>query len=408
MKIKKILILLIAFGTFSIANNITTLKSAETKFGIADEHDYSYYKINASEGDVVSVNLHDMDADGDLYINIGSIATKDKWKYKSTHSKLRDEAYTFTMIDDDTVYLSVYANKCIATVEHKITVDINSEEKERNSIKIFPNNPSSSDKFVTYTPVEGISSSTPVVLFLNGSKRTLDKYEGLMNFLSKEGYFVIGAYSDKYDPNYSKNIFTEVINATKEHSDLTLNKLAVIGHSLGGGNSFFVMKHFQNLGYGKDGSLILSIEGWFPFGMKANDFKEIDGNVAFLEMNGKTGTNDVDLLTNLTIWNLLKNSQNFFLTVPTNDHLYIEGDSENFLEKSDLVEIIANIVKDAFTKSDSGYNSISSKYKASYQDIYTSIENLKYTGGCSGKVGNAISTLTELGNDINYCQPEKY
>ena len=409
MMIQKILIFLFALTTFSIANNITILKSGETKFGVANEHDYSYYKINASKGDEITINLHDMDADGDLYVNIGSIATKDKWKYKSLHSKLSDEKRTFTLTNDNTIYISVYAYKCISTVEHKITVEINKNApKENNNVQNFPKKPSHTDKFVTYTPVGGIDSSTPVVLFLNGSKRTLDKYEGILNFLSTKGYFVIGAYSDSYNPDYSKNIFTEVINTTKENSALKLNKLAVIGHSLGGGNSFNVMKYFQENGYGKDGSLIFSIEGWFPFGMKKDDFSKINGDVAFLQMNGKDGTKDIDLRMNLTIWNLLKNSEKYFLALPQNNHFYIEDNKENILKKKYLLEIIAKMTDDAFTHSHSGYESIASKYKVSYQDISDLAKKIKSTGGCSGKVGNAISTLNELGNDINYCQPEMY
>jgi len=322
MKIKKILILLITFGTFAIANNIVTV---------------------------------------------------DKLEYKST----------------------VETNK-------------NGQEKSNNKVQNFPKKPTPANKFVTYTPANGIDSSTPVVLFLNGSKRTLDKYDGILNFLSTKGYFVIGAYSDSYDPSYSINIFTEVINLTKKYTKLKLNKLAVIGHSLGGGNSFYVMKHFQEMGYGNDGSLILSVEGWFPFAMKKNDFSKINGDVAFLQMNGKDGTKDIDLRMNLTIWNLLENSEKYFLSLPQNNHFYIEDNKENILKKKYLLDIIAKMTDDAFSNSHNGYKSISSKYKASYKEISDIAKKIKSTGGCSGKVGNAISTLNELGNDINYCQPEKY
>jgi len=414
MKIEKILILLIAFVTLSIANNITILESGETKFGVANKHTYSYYKIDASKGDMVTINLHDMDADGDLYVHIGSLASRDKWDYKSNNSKLRDEHNSFSLTADDTIYIAVYAKKCIETVEHEITVDINKNGKDKekkrdleNSVKSFPKNPSASDKFVTYTPKDGIDSSTPVVLFLNGLDRTLNKYSGIMNFLASKGYFVIGAYSNSYDPNYSKNIFTKVINATKEHSNLKLNKLAVIGHSLGGGNSFYVMKHFQDLGYGNDKSLILSIEGWFPFGMKRDDFKNFDGHIAFLQMNGKKGTSDVDPLMSLTIWNLAKNSENFFLTLPQNNHYYIEGDIDKISQKSDLLELVGSITDDAFNNSKEGYNSISSSNKANYNDILKSVEKFG-SFGCDGVAGNAIGTLNSLGNNIDYCSPDKY
>jgi len=407
MKIQKIWIILLAFTTFSIADDVTKLEVGESKFGIANKHTYSYYKVNAEKGDRVTITLHDMDADGDLYVRMGAVATRDKWDYKSKNSKLNDEESTFTLSQDNTIYISVYANKCINTVEHTITVNINDNSEKDKKIKSFPKEPVSSDNFVTYTPKDGINSSTPVVLFLNGLGRTLDKYDGIMHFLSTEGYFVIGAYSNSYEPQYSKDIFENVITATKKHSNLTLNKLAIIGHSLGGGNSFYLMKNFQEMGYGKDGSLVLSIEGWFPFGMKKNDFEDLNGHIAFLQMNGKKGTDDVDPLTSLTVWNLAKNSQKFFLTLPQNNHLYIEGSRDNILYKSNLLTIISKITDDAFNNSRDGYNSISSDNKVSYTDIYQSVKQFGHDG-CDGKVGNAISTLNELGNDINYCQPEIY
>jgi len=406
MKIQKILILLILLITFSIADNSTVLESAETEFGIAKKHSYSYYKIDASKGDRVTIKLNQMDADGDLYVRIGAIATKDKWDYKSINSKAKDEKITFVLSGDNTIYISVYAYKCIRTVEHKIRVEINNNE-EKGSVKRFPKNLASSDKFVTYTPSDGIDSTTPVVLFLNGLDRTLDKYDGIMSFLADKGYFVIGAYSNSYNPNYSKDIFNDVINATKRHSNLTLNKLAVIGHSLGGGNGFYVMKHFQDLGYGRDGSLVFSLEGWFPFGMKADDFKELDGHIALLQMNGKKGTDDIDPLMNLTIWNLAENSKKFLLTLPENNHFYIEGSRDNISEKRELLEIVAKITDDAFSDSQDGYKSIASENKATYDAVYKSVQRFG-SYGCDGSAGNAIGTLNSLGNDIDYCSPQQY
>jgi len=407
MKMQKILIFLLALTTFSIADDITTLESGEEKFGIATKHTYSYYKINAEKGDKVTITVDNMDADGDLYVRMGSVATRDKWDYKSKNSNLNDEESTFTLSDDDTIYISVYANKCINTVEHTVMVDINGNAEKKQNVKSFPQEPASSDKFVTYTPADGIDSSTPVVLFLNGIGRTLDKYDGIMNFLSSKGYFVIAAYSDSYNPEYSKDIFTNVIKATKKHSNLSLDKLAVIGHSLGGGNSFYVMKQFQDLGYASDASLILSIEGWFPFAMKEDDFKKIDGHVAFLQMNGQKGTDDVDPLMSLSIWKLLKNSKRLFLTLPQNNHLYVEGSRDDMSDKSELLKIVANLTDDAFTNSSDGYNSLPSENKASYNDIYKTVKKFG-SSGCKGEVGNAIGTLNDFGNDVDYCHPEMY
>jgi pimeloyl-ACP methyl ester carboxylesterase len=406
MLIKKILILLLLFITFSMAADTVRLKSGETKFGIADKHTYSYYKIDALKGDTVTIALSKMDADGDLYVRIGATASREEWDCKSHKSKLKDEECSVTLQEDNTVYISVYADKCIRTVEHHITAEITKNDNLK-LVERFPKSIDASNKFVTYTPPNGINNSTPVVLFLNGFKRTLDKYDGIMHFLSNQGYFVIGVYSNSYNPEYSKDTFERIIKSTQKYSNLKLNKLAIMGHSLGGGNSFYLMKYFQDLGYGKDGSLVLSFEGWFPFAMKQNDFKQLYGHIAFLQMNGKKGTDDIDPLMSLSIWNLAKNSQKFFLTLPQNNHLYIEGDRDSIVEKHKLLDILAKLMHDAFTKSSNGYNAISLDNKATYDDIYKMAKQFRHNG-CDGRVGNAIDTLNSLGNDIDYCSPEQY
>ena len=269
-----------------------------------------------------------------------------------------------------------------------------------------PQNDSLLERFVTYSPTQGVDDSTPVVLFLNGIHQPLSRYDGIMRFMANRGYYVIGAYNNSYDPIYSQNIFTSEIDKLQNYYNLSLNKLIVMGHSLGGGNAFYVMKHFRDMGYGSGGSLILSIDGWFPFRMTQDRFNSLDSRVGLVQMNGERGTGSDPLLL-LTIWKLVENKHKYLLKLPANDHNYIEGDYSTILRRDDLTDVVGRLSNDMLIKSERGYETLSSRYKMSYATLYQSLQ--KYgSSGCDGERGGALPVLNEFGNDINYCRPEDY
>lgn len=269
-----------------------------------------------------------------------------------------------------------------------------------------PKNDSLVERFVTYSPKEGVKESTPVVLFLNGMRQPLSTYDGIMRFMANRGYYVIGAHNNSYDPIYSQNIFTSEIDKLQKYYNISLNKLIVMGHSLGGGKAFHVMKHFRDMGYGSGGSLILSLDGWFPFKMTQNRFNSLDSRVGLVQMNGYRGT-ATDPLVLLTIWKLSENKHKYLLKLPANDHSYVEGDYSSILRKKDLTEIVSKLSNDMLINSERGYESLSGRYKMSYDSLYQSVKRYGSTG-CDGQIGGALPVLNEFGNDINYCRPEDY
>ncbi len=174
-----------------------------------------------------------------------------------------------------------------------------------------------------------------------------------MKFMASQGYFVIGAEGESYDSEFFKYVFESAINTARDSHNLSLSKLAVMGHSQGGGQAFYVMNYFRNQGYGNASSLVLYIDGWFSFNMNQADLEAMDSTVSFIQMNGVHGTG-IDPKIPLSIWNLLDNSPKSYFMLPQYDHNYVSGDLQNVLAKKDLLFLIGALTQDAFTGSEKG------------------------------------------------------
>jgi hypothetical protein len=175
-----------------------------------------------------------------------------------------------------------------------------------------------------------------------------------------------------------------------------------MGHSLGGGQAFYAMKKFRDDGYGNAGSLALSIDGWFAFNMDEIDLNLLDTKVAFLQMNGVSGTG-TDPRIHLKIWNLATQADKSFYTLPSTNHSYVAGNLANVLKKQDLLFSIGALTDDVFKGVTDGASTIPQINKATYSDIRNALqaEDTYKSGDCKGKQYNAIGVIKN--NDIDYC-----
>jgi len=228
-----------------------------------------------------------------------------------------------------------------------------------------------------------------------------------MEFLTSKGYFVIGAEQGAdYNSSYAVGIVQKAIDTAIEHHGLNLEKVAVMGHSQGGGQAFFVMKYLQDRGYGSEASLALSLDGWFALGMNRSDLNALKGEIGFIQMNGLAGTG-TDPRIKLTIWNLADQAQRRFFVLPENDHFYVQGDRENIEQKDDIRLIIGALTHDVFKGSQDGYSAVPDEYKTTYDAIKDALKSRgEYRGGdCYGVQYNARKNMLRH-NDIGYCNFE--
>ena len=277
-------------------------------------------------------------------------------------------------------------NSADEVTRHISVVNKNYEKLGGYKVLRYPDAALASGDYVVYYPKDGITKDMPVVAFLEGGGlgTKIDDYRGVMKYLASQGYFVIGAESGGgYDTDYNglRNI-RAAIKVAQKHHHLTVSKLAVMGHSQGGGQSFYVMKKLQEDSFGSEASLVLSIDGWFSFDMTQADFRQLQGTIAFIQMNGLKGTG-TDPRIDLTIWNLASQTEKHFLTLPQNNHGYIKGDIDTMLkDKKDVLYLVGSLLDDAFNKYQIGYESIPSKNKATYKAVFDVLKSKKaYKGG---------------------------
>ena len=272
--------------------------------------------------------------------------------------------------------------------------------------KLYTNNKSGNNRYIAYYPENAISADMPVVMFIKGGgSATIESYRGIMKFMASKGYYVIGVDTNSYASRYVTQKLEIALNEVKERHGLTVSKLAIMGHSLGGGQAFYAMKKFRDDGYGNEGNLALSIDGWFAFNMDQIDLNLLDTKVSFLQMNGVHGTG-TDPRIDLKIWNLATQSEKAFYTLPSTNHSYVAGNLASVLHKQDLLFSIGALTDDAFKGINDGSTAIPETNKATYSDIFNALkaEDDYHGGDCKGIQYNAISVIQN--NDINYCDVE--
>ncbi len=267
------------------------------------------------------------------------------------------------------------------------------------------------DEYVVYAPEEdSINADIPVVLFLVGGGSHVSSYPGVMQFLASKGYYVIGSdHGGSYNSYETYSVFNTALYAARSKYHLNLSKMVVMGHSQGGGQAFYVMKKMQDKGFGSEASLVLSIDGWFAFSMNQSDIRALQGETAFLQMNGLAGTG-TDPRIDLTIWNLANQTDRKFLILPENNHSYVAGSLDNLLNnRKDILYIVGALTDDVFTAKTAGYESIPEENKSSYNAINNALKpkNTYHSGDCYGNDYNARNGQLKYYN-INYCTPEKY
>jgi len=136
-----------------------------------------------------------------------------------------------------------------------------------NSIVYFPSD-------IVHMP------KTPLLFFAPGfQSQNHNSYKSLLTFIASHGYSVIYAKDYYGDPDTFISRFEKMLDANNDvlpYVDTT--RIGVIGHSSGGGDTFKILDHFSKKGYGENGRFLMSLDGWFAFGMNSKDMKNLPSN----------------------------------------------------------------------------------------------------------------------------------
>jgi len=280
-----------------------------------------------------------------------------------------------------------------------------------SSVTLY-NDKEDSDKYIVYSP-EGHLADAPIVLFLPGGNADINSHKGLMAFIASHGYFVIGTtVSGEYSDHSSNIAFEKALAlAQTSHPEMDFTKLAVMGHSQGGGVAFPVMKHFLDGGtFGADKNIVISIDGWFAFGMDQQDLRGLNTMASYVQFGGYSGTG-TDARISLSISNLINDPNEKSYTVLNNNtrHGYSTGDLNTVLSRKDLLKPILALLDYKLKGDMNAKNIVFDGYADTIQNVNAALPPilpLPSKASCRGDCYNAKATISQ--NDIDYCHPELY
>ncbi|HFQ62071.1 MAG TPA: DUF5011 domain-containing protein [Epsilonproteobacteria bacterium] len=171
----------------------------------------------------------------------------------------------------------------------------------------------------------------PVVFFASGYGSADSKdYESLLTFIASHGYYVI--YAKHAWSNVFANMDKMLDNANGILPKLDTTRIGVLGHSLGGGYTFNILKHFSDMGYGTNGRFIMVLEGYYAYDLTKQEMQNLPSNTNVVMQQygagGNNAVNDTDpriTLTEFYMLDSIPNNQKDWQIVENADHRYPYG-----------------------------------------------------------------------------------
>ena len=208
--------------------------------------------------------------------------------------------------------------------------------------------------------VEG-EVNLPTVIFMSGWKSNLESYDGILKYVASLGYCVIAKQERGkcFTPNVYERELSDQLATVDDtyHADIT--KLGMIGHSSGGGTVHYLMNYFKtNHIAGNTKSVVMSIDGWFPFGTTEASLNAFDTPTLLMQFGGFDAINHdgihpdwddyagepyhhyQDPKINMAIFKSLTHvnvEKEYIVLEANNNHSYIAGDYNTLIARQDLL-----------------------------------------------------------------------
>jgi len=350
--------------TYLSSMSIPTLVSSEAQQGIVDKDQYKHYKIHALAGETVKVDLYDMDADGDLYVQIGSAASATQFNCRSVNRRddddhAIDDSCSVTLNQNADVYIAVHAYHCINNVQYTIKSTINGSYGQIGSANVVVARPypNSYPNIRIHHPDTWATEPTPVVIFAPGwSPGNYDKYKKLLDFIASHGYTAIyvenSAHRTEVDLEDRFAKYEGVISDFADKVDTT--RIGVVGFSLGGGQSYYYLKRSIENGWGDNGKFIFAYDPMFAWAMSETDLNTLaNANIVIFATGHTVQQQDPRILLNefafLTNTSIKKDYQ-LYLNLE-HDSIY----SENIIDEGEIVTSLDALMSYTFESDDKAY-----------------------------------------------------
>jgi dienelactone hydrolase len=165
------------------------------------------------------------------------------------------------------------------------------------------------DSIVYYPSDVSQDKKVPLLFFLPGfQSQDHTSYQSLLRFIASRGYAVI--YAKDYWADTDKFIerFEKMLDENNEmlpYIDTT--RIGVVGHSSGGGDTFRILEHFSNKGYGENGRFVMALDPWFAFEMNSASMRNLpqNSNILIQRYEDEAYPNTQDPRITLSLYALL-------------------------------------------------------------------------------------------------------
>ena len=178
-------------------------------------------------------------------------------------------------------------------------------------------------------------TKVPVIFFASGyNSIDSNDYKSLLTFIASQGYCVIYSKQNIHGWNdVYANLDKMLDNANGILPKLDTTRIGVIGHSLGGGYAFSILKHFSDMGYGANGRFVMVLEGYYAYNLTKQEMQNLPSNTNVVMQQygagGNNAINDTDPRITLTEFYMLDSipkNQKDWQIVENADHHYPYGD----------------------------------------------------------------------------------
>ena len=137
---------------------------------------------------------------------------------------------------------------------------------------------------VYYPSDISMGNKTPLIFFCPGwNSQNPTDYETVLRFIASHGYSVIYSKDSYGNPDTLIARFEKMLDDNNDvYPYMDTTRIGVIGHSSGGGDTFKVLDHFSQKGYGANGRFLMALDPWFAFGMTTASMQNIPSNTNVL------------------------------------------------------------------------------------------------------------------------------
>jgi len=186
---------------------------------------------------------------------------------------------------------------------------------------------------VIYYPADMSTSNKVPVVFFNPGWQSSDPqdYETLLQFIAGHGYAVIYAKDYYGDTASFISRFEKMLDGNNDIlPKLDTTRIGVIGHSSGGGDTFKILEHFSNSGYGNNGRFLMALDPWFAFDMNSEGMRNLPSNInlVILQFGSDGGATDprIPLSEYALLNSIVDNKKDYQVYTQENaDHGYPSG-----------------------------------------------------------------------------------